>query len=136
MARPVVSDALWALVEPLLPPPRPHPKGGRPANPHRAALTETLPSSTAVDEGDLLEFARSHGTTCFHFCGAARMGPAADRTAVVDDELRVHGIAGLWVADSSIMPMIVSANTVATTMMIAEKAADLIRGRAALAAAA
>jgi choline dehydrogenase len=57
------------------------------------------------------------------------MGPASDRTAVVDDALRVHGMEGLRVVDASIMPNIPSANTCASTMMIAEKAADMIRGR-------
>jgi choline dehydrogenase len=61
--------------------------------------------------------------------GTARMGPASDPTAVVDDELRVRGIAGLRVADASIMPSMPSANICAATMMIAEKAADMIRGR-------
>ena len=61
--------------------------------------------------------------------GTARMGPASDPTAVVDDELRVRGVAGLRVVDASVMPNMVSGNTCAATMMIAEKAADLIRGR-------
>ena len=61
------------------------------------------------------------------------MGPATDPTAVVDDQLRVHGMQGLRVADASIMPNMPSANTYATTMMIAEKAADMIRGRPPLA---
>ena len=61
--------------------------------------------------------------------GTARMGPASDPTAVVDDELRVRGIEGLRVADASIMPNMPSANICAATMMIAEKAADMIRGR-------
>lgn len=57
------------------------------------------------------------------------MGPGTDRTAVVDDGLRVHGLEGLRVADSSIMPAIVSANTYATTLMIGEKASDLLLDR-------
>ena len=59
------------------------------------------------------------------------MGPATDRSAVVDDQLRVHGIENLRVADSSVMPAIVSANTYATSLMIGEKASDLVLGRAA-----
>jgi len=56
------------------------------------------------------------------------MGPATDPTAVVDDQLRVHGLQALRVADSSIMPNITSANTCCSTYMIAEKAADMIMG--------
>jgi choline dehydrogenase len=55
------------------------------------------------------------------------MGPASDPLAVVDHELKVHGIAGLRVADASIMPELVNANPNATVYMIAEKAADMIR---------
>lgn len=57
------------------------------------------------------------------------MGPATDPTTVVDDELRVHGLAGLRVVDASIMPMVLSANLNAATMMIAEKASDMILGK-------
>jgi choline dehydrogenase-like flavoprotein len=58
------------------------------------------------------------------------MGPASDRMAVVDDELRVHGIGGLRVIDASIMPTLVSGNTNAAAIMIAERGADLILGKA------
>ncbi|MCU0986869.1 MAG: GMC family oxidoreductase N-terminal domain-containing protein, partial [Acetobacteraceae bacterium] len=71
-----------------------------------------------------------NGVTTYHLIGTARMGPATDPTAVVDDQLRVHGMEGLRVVDASIMPSMTSANTYATTLAIAEKAADLIRGRA------
>ena len=57
------------------------------------------------------------------------MGPREDPTAVVDDRLLVHGMTGLRVVDASIMPAMVSANTYATTLMIAEKAAAFISGR-------
>jgi len=59
------------------------------------------------------------------------MGPASDRTTVVDDELRVHGLQGLRVVDASIMPRMPSANLNAAVLMIAEKAADMILGRPA-----
>ena len=59
------------------------------------------------------------------------MGPATDPMAVVDDQLRVHGLEGLRVVDASIMPSMLSANLNAATLMIADKASDMIRGRAA-----
>jgi choline dehydrogenase len=64
------------------------------------------------------------------------MGPETDPSAVVSDRLLVHGMQGLRVVDASIMPGMPSANTYATTLMIAEKAADFIRGREAVAEAA
>ena len=80
-------------------------------------------------DDEFLGYARQYGSTAYHLIGTARMGPATDPTAVVDDQLRVHGMQGLRVADASIMPSMPSANTYATTMMIAEKASDMIRGR-------
>jgi choline dehydrogenase len=76
-----------------------------------------------------MDFARRNGVTTYHLIGTARMGPETDPTAVVDDSLRVHGMQGLRVVDASIMPSMTSANTYATTLAIAEKAADIIRGR-------
>ena len=68
------------------------------------------------------------GTTMFHPVGTAKMGPAADPLAVVDAELRVHGMKGLRVIDASIMPTIPSGDTNAPTLMIAEKGAGLVIG--------
>lgn len=81
------------------------------------------PNWNDTDE-QLLEFARHTGRTVFHPCGTCKMGH--DEQAVVDDRLRVHGIQGLRVADASIMPTLVSANTNAASIMIGEKASDLI----------
>ena len=90
---------------------------------------ETLPGPQAQSDEQLLQYAREFGITSFHYVSTARMGPRTDPTAVVDSELRVHGLRGLRVVDASVMPMITSANTYAATLMIAEKAADLLLGR-------
>lgn len=92
---------------------------------------ETLPGPSAQSDDELLAFARENGTTTYHLIGTAKMGPASDPGAVVDDQLRVHGMQGLRVIDASIMPAMPSANTYATTLMIAERGADLIRNAAA-----
>ena len=90
---------------------------------------DQLPGPDVRSDDELMDYARRYGSTAYHLIGTARMGPSTDPTAVVDDQLRVHGMEGLRVADASIMPSMPSANTYATTMMIAEKAADMIRGR-------
>jgi choline dehydrogenase len=94
--------------------------------------SETLPGSDTNSDADLLDFARRYGVSSYHPNGTAHMGPASDPTAVVDDQLRVHGLERLRIADSSVIPSIPSANICAATMMIGEKAADMIRGRAPL----
>jgi choline dehydrogenase len=99
------------------------------APPLRAfCLKEELPGAQAQTDASILDFARAEGLTAYHLCGTCRMGPAADSASVVDDELRVHGLEGLRVADASIMPAVPSANTSAAVFMIAEKAADMILG--------
>lgn len=90
---------------------------------------ETLPGPDVTTDDELLDYSYRNGTTCYHLIGTARMGPATDPDAVVDNELRVHGLDRLRIVDASIMPTMPSANTYATTLMIAEKAADMIRGR-------
>jgi choline dehydrogenase len=95
---------------------------------------ETSPSSEIRSDDELLDFARQKGTTVYHMTGTARMGARSDPSAVVDPQLRVHGLQGLRVADASIMPSMPSANTNATTLMIAEKASDMIRNRTPVAA--
>ena len=92
-----------------------------------------LPAPDQTSDQDLLDFARERGSTAFHFMGSCRMGPSSDPTAVVDDALKVRGIDGLRIADASIMPTMPSGNTYASTLMIAEKAADMIRDRPPLA---
>jgi len=89
--------------------------------------SEIFPGLDHSSDDELMAFAREKGATSYHLVGTCKMGPATDARAVVDPELKVHGIAGLRVVDSSIMPMIPSANTAAATMMIAEKASDMIR---------
>jgi len=88
--------------------------------------SEYMPGPHAASDDDLLEFARASGATIFHPSGTCKMGPAADALAVVDPQLRVHGIGNLRVVDCSIMPTLVSGNTNAPVIMIAEKAADMI----------
>ncbi|MFA6968110.1 GMC family oxidoreductase [Bosea sp. (in: a-proteobacteria)] len=86
---------------------------------------EMAPGPTCESDADWLAFARDNGQTIYHACGTARMGQGPG--AVVDPELRVRGIEGLRIADASVMPAVVSGNTQAAVLMIAEKAADLIR---------
>lgn len=88
---------------------------------------EALPGRAVDTDDELLAFARDCGTTIYHFNGSCRMGPPDDGMAVVSPALKVYGVEGLRVVDASVMPTTPSANTYAPTLMIAEKAADLIR---------
>ncbi|MDR2688277.1 MAG: GMC family oxidoreductase N-terminal domain-containing protein, partial [Azoarcus sp.] len=89
---------------------------------------ETAPGSGVATDDDaaLLDFARNHGKTLYHPTSTCAMGPASNAAAVVDAQLKVHGIGGLRVVDASIMPTLISGNTNAPTIMIAEKAAEAI----------
>ena len=87
---------------------------------------EYLPGEAAESDADLLDAARNLGTTIFHPCGTARMGPDHDAGAVLDARMRVRGIRGLRVIDASAMPRIVSGNTNSPTIMMAEKGAAMM----------
>lgn len=86
---------------------------------------ELAASASARSDAEIEQFIRQYADTIYHPVGTCRMGPGP--LDVVDAELRVHGLAGLRVVDASIMPRIVSGNTNAPTVMIAEKAVDLLR---------
>ena len=87
---------------------------------------EMLPGRKAESDEDLLQFVRNEGGTVFHCSGTCRMGK--DPNAVVDPQLRVHGIQGLRVIDASVMPTITSANTNAPSILIGEKGAAMVLG--------
>jgi choline dehydrogenase len=87
-------------------------------------VAERVPGTAANSDEELLDAARNISQTIYHPTSTCKMG--SDAGAVVDDRLRVHGAKGLRIADASIMPTIVSGNTNAPTIMIGEKASDMI----------
>ncbi len=87
---------------------------------------ELEPGPDQATDDDLLAYARARGGTIFHPSCTCAMGPPGNPMAVVDPELRVHGLSGLRIADASIMPTVVSGNTNAACIMIGEKCADLM----------
>jgi choline dehydrogenase len=100
---------------------------GQPAfDPYRGA--PIFPPRNDLSDAELADFIRAKAESVYHPVGTCRMGD--DEAAVVDPELRVRGVDGLRVVDASVMPTLPGGNTNAPTMMIAERAADLIRGHA------
>jgi len=92
---------------------------------------EFQPGEAVTTDAEVDAWIRRSAETIYHPVGTCRMGLADDGMAVVDEQLRVRGLSGLRVVDASVMPTLVGGNTNAPTIMIAEKAADLLRGRRA-----
>ncbi len=90
---------------------------------------EYSPGKGVGSEQEILDYIRANSETAYHPIGTCRMGPEGHNT-VVDDQLRVHGISGLRIADASIFPTMPSGNTNAPSIMVGEKAADLLRNAA------
>jgi choline dehydrogenase len=99
-------------------------------------VKRVMPEAGPIDDTGWLAYARDSGSTIYHPVGTCRMGRADDAGAVVDSDGRVHGLAGLRVIDASVMPRLVSGNTNAPTIMIAEKMSDSILADAKAAVAA
>ncbi len=95
--------------------------------------SESAPGKDKLSDAELDAHIRATATTVYHPLGTCKMGGTRDETAVVDPELKLRGIDGLRVVDASVMPDLVGGNINAPVIMIAEKAADVIRGRQALA---
>lgn len=91
--------------------------------------SETAPGTDVQSDDEIDAYIRRTGITVHHPAGTCRMGGVDDEGAVVDDHLRVHGVDGLRVVDASVMPDLVGGNINASVIMIAEKAADMIRSR-------
>ena len=86
---------------------------------------EAIPGPEVQNDDEILDYLRGNGGTVYHPIGTCKMG--TDPLAVVDPSLKMHGLDGLRIIDASIMPRMVSANTNAAVLMIAEKAADMIK---------
>ncbi|MAI44640.1 MAG: choline dehydrogenase [Hyphomicrobiaceae bacterium TMED74] len=93
---------------------------------------ECYPGDDVQTNDEFLDAGTRRGQTTFHPGCTCRMGPAQNHLSVVDHELRVHGLKNLRVVDASVMPKMISANLNASTLMIAEKASDMISGRSAI----
>jgi choline dehydrogenase len=94
-------------------------------------IAEFEPGADAVSDAAIDHFVQANAQTIYHPVGTCRMGVRGDAMAVVDETLQVQGMTGLRIVDASVMPTIPGGNTNAPTIMIAEKAADMILGRAA-----
>ncbi len=90
---------------------------------------ELFPGEQVQDDADIDAFVRRKAESIYHPVGTCKMGDSSDKNAVVDSQCRVHGVSGLRVVDASVMPKLIGGNTNAPTMMIAERAADMILGR-------
>ncbi len=101
---------------------------GRSRSMRRFVSTEHFPGANCKTKQEYVEMSRASARSSYHPVGTCKMGGMRDEMAVVDPQCRVRGIDGLRVCDSSIMPRVVSSNTNAPTIAMAEKAADLIRG--------
>ena len=105
-----------------------------PSDMARYIKVERLPGPAARTDAEIMAYVRQYACCDYHPVGTCKIG--SDQMAVVDSELRVHGLDGLRVVDASVMPRLISGNTNAPTMMIAEKAADMIKqGKAPTSAA-
>jgi 4-pyridoxate dehydrogenase len=99
----------------------------------RFGSVESVPGVDKTSDAEFNDYIRATATTVYHPLGTCKMGGERDETAVVDPELKLRGIEGLRVVDASVMPDLVGGNINAPVIMIAEKAADIIRGRQPLA---
>jgi choline dehydrogenase len=89
---------------------------------------EYSPGAHLKSDADILDYIRNNSQTAYHPIGTCRMGPGPN--TVVDDRLKVHGIEGLRIADASIFPTMPSGNTNAPSIMVGEKAADILKAAA------
>ena len=99
-------------------------------DPYRGAPIH--PARNDLSDSEMIDFIRAKAESVYHPIGTCRMGN--DEDSVVDTQLRVRGVDGLRVIDASVMPSLIGGNTNAPTIMIAERASDLIRGKTPLAA--
>ena len=93
------------------------------------ATEELIPGDDVQTDEDILDFWKTDGMSVYHPVGSMKMGAADDPTAVVDNQLRVHGLDGLRIVDASIFPLLPSGNTHAPTVAVAERASDWILGK-------